>query len=188
MRRYSAHAEPIEPRIADGAAGRARRVRMILMDVDGVLTDGRIVFQGSADETKFFDAQDGVGIRLAQRAGLRIGFITGRKSEALERRARELGVTELHQRSLKKGESYAKALASHKLTDEETAFVGDDIVDLPAMSRAGFAATVPNARPEVRRLAHFVTSRHGGRGAVRQVLDFILMVQDRWSSVTRGYV
>jgi len=188
MERYSAHREAIEPRITPEAAPRARKVRMILMDVDGVLTDGRIVFSGPVDETKFFDAQDGVGIRLARNAGLEVGLITGRASQALERRARELGVTEIHQRSLRKADAFAKVLSTHRLDAGAVAFIGDDIVDLPVMRRAGFAASVPNARPEVRESAHFVSSRAGGRGAVRQILDFILMVQGRWERVTRGYV
>src|SRR6266850_3896586 len=187
MSRTGSNDEPGEPRVTTGAAARARRVKMVLMDVDGVLTDGRIIFNGPTDETKLFDAQDGVGIRLAQKAGIRIGLITGRASQALERRARELGISEIHQRSLKKADSDARVLGAHRLTDLEVAFIGDDIVDVPILKVAGFAASVPNARPEVRRLAHFVTSRQGGRGAVREVLDFVLMVQDRWESVTRGY-
>ncbi|HZE88244.1 MAG TPA: HAD hydrolase family protein [Verrucomicrobiae bacterium] len=187
MRHFDAHAETVEPVIRTGAGARARKVKLILMDVDGVLTDGRIIFDDTPGEMKFFDAQDGVGVRLAERVGLKFGIITGRESQALERRCREIGITELHQRSLKKIVAYEKILASHKLKDEDVAFMGDDIVDAPVLKRVGFAVTVPNAVPQVRRLAHFVTSRAGGRGAVRQALDFILKVQNRWGDATRGY-
>jgi len=177
-----------EPRIAADAAPRARGVKLVLLDVDGVLTDGRIVFTGERSEAKHFSAQDGVGIRLAQRAGLRFGIITGRRSAALEMRARELGITELHQNSLKKADAYRKILASTRLADEAIAYVGDDLVDLPIMKRAGFAATVPEARPEVLRAAHFVSGRGCGRGAVREILDFILRVQGAWKRATRDLI
>lgn len=181
-------AAPLEPRLTADAAARARRLKMLLMDVDGVLTDGRIVLSGPTEETKFFDAQDGVAIRLASNAGLRIGLITGRKSEALERRARELGITDLHMNSFRKAEAYARILSERGLEDAEVGFVGDDLVDMPILRRAGFAAAVPNARPEVIRAAHFVSSRWGGRGAVREILDFILKVQGRWARVTRDFI
>ncbi len=177
-----------EPRLHPQAAARARRVKMVLMDVDGILTDGRIVFSGSIDETKLFDAQDGVGIKLAQRAGLLTGLITGRVSEAVERRARELGISEIHQNSFRKIEAYEKILAARGLEDSGVAYVGDDLVDMPILTRVGFAATAPEARPEVIRTVHFVSSRPCGRGAVRQILDFILMVQGRWAAATRGYL
>ena len=179
----------LEPRIRAGAAERARRIKLVLMDVDGVLTDGRIVFAGpDASETKHFDAQDGVGIRIAQRAGLLMGLITGRASEAVRRRARELGIAEVHLNSFRKADAWERILAARRLRDADAAFIGDDIVDMPVLVRAGFAATVPNARPEVLRAAHFVTSRPGGSGAVREVLDFILKVQGRWESATRGFL
>jgi 3-deoxy-D-manno-octulosonate 8-phosphate phosphatase (KDO 8-P phosphatase) len=174
-----------EPRLAADAAARARRVKLILMDVDGVLTDGRIVFCGPTDETKFFDSQDGMGVRQAIRAGLRVALITRRGSRALERRAKELGISEIHTDSLDKSAAYTKILRTSGLSDAEVAFVGDDLVDMPALGRAGFAATVPNAVPEVIRAAHFVAGRPGGRGAVRQILDFILKVQGRWERATR---
>jgi 3-deoxy-D-manno-octulosonate 8-phosphate phosphatase (KDO 8-P phosphatase) len=180
-------ASPFEPRLGAGASARARRVRLVLMDVDGVLTDGRIVFEGPEDETKFFDAQDGVGVRLAIQAGLRIGLITGRRSLALRRRADELGITDVRMNAARKGDAFVRMAAGHRLRDDQVCFVGDDVVDLPALRRAGFAATVPNARPEVIRVAHFVTGRPGGRGAVREVLDFILKAQGSWRRVTRAY-
>ena len=177
-----------EPKLTADAAARARRVKMVLMDVDGVLTDGRIVFCGPTDETKFFDSQDGVGVRLAIRAGLKIGLITGRASQALGRRASELGITEIYMNSSDKGGAYRQVLSASRYEDADIAFIGDDLVDMPVMKRAGFAAAVPNAVPEVIRAAHFVASRPGGRGAVRQILDFIMKVQGTWARATRGYV
>jgi len=188
MRGTSARDADREPRLTADAAARARRVKMVLMDVDGILSDGSIVFTGAAEESKAFDAQDGVAIRLAQRAGLPVGLITGRESAALKRRAAELKIRELHMNWFHKEEAYARVLAERRLADADVAFVGDDLVDVPLLKRAGFAATVPEARPEVIRLAHFVASRPGGHGAVRQILDFILKVQGRWERATRGFI
>ncbi len=189
MNRSLRTAAPREPVLKPDAAARARRVKMVVMDVDGVLTDGRIVFSGrAAEEAKFFNSQDGVGVKLAQRGGLTFGIITGRKSEALERRARELGITEVHQTSYRKAAAYARLRRAHGLDDDRIAFVGDDLVDMPLLKRAGFAATVPEARPEVIRVAHYVTGTSAGHGAVREILDFILRVQGRWQRATRGFL
>ena len=174
-----------EPVLTIDAAARARRVKMVLLDVDYVLTDGRIVYDGTDEgEIKFFNSQDGVGIRLAQRAGIRFGVITGRKSRALERRAAELGILEVHQRSLRKAEAYNAVKRSSRLGDDEIAFVGDDLVDLPILRKAGFAATVPEAVPEVARISHYVSSRSAGHGAVREILDFVVRVQGAWKRAT----
>ena len=170
------------------AAERARRVRLILMDVDGVLTDGRIIFQAEVDEAKGFDARDGVGIKLAQRAGLVTGVITGRLSIATTRRVSELNMEEFHQRVFRKVEVFDSILRSRRLSEEAVCFMGDDLVDLPIMKRAGFAAAPADARPEALRAAHFVSDSPGGRGAVRDLIDFILKVQGRWARVTKGYL
>lgn len=161
---------------------------MVLLDADGVLTDGSIVYPGRQGETKVFSALDSVGLRLAGLAGLRLGIISGRSSEALSRRAEELGIEDLHQRSLWKLEVYEKVRRRHRLKDGEVAFLGDDLVDLPVMRRVGFMATVPDAVPEVLRTAHFVSGRPGGRGGVREILDFVLKVQGLWARVTRRYL
>jgi 3-deoxy-D-manno-octulosonate 8-phosphate phosphatase (KDO 8-P phosphatase) len=160
---------------------------MVLMDVDGILTDGRLHYTDSSDGSKQFHAQDTVGIRLAQRAGMRFGFISGRASAALARRARELEIAEVHQGALRKADVYEHIRSGEGLDPEECAYIGDDLVDLPVMRRVGFAATVPGARPELIRAAHFVTAREGGHGAVREVLDFILRVQGSWQRVPREF-
>lgn len=175
-------------RLAPDVADRARRVKLILMDVDGVLTDGRIILQAEVDEAKGFDSRDGVGIRLAQKAGLLTGVITGRLSIATTRRASELRMEEYHQRVFRKVEVYDSILRARRLPHEAVCFIGDDLVDVPIMKKAGFAVAPANARPEVKRVAHMVTSLEGGRGAVREVIDFILKVQGLWSEVTQGYV
>lgn len=174
--------------LALDAADRARRIRMILMDVDGVLTDGRIILQAEQDEAKSFDSRDGVGIRLAQRAGLLTGVITGRLSIATTRRSRELGMQEFHQRVFMKMDVYRAILKARRLRDESICFLGDDLVDIPIMKRVGLAAAPADARPEAIRVAHFVSAHEGGRGAVRDVIDFILKVQGRYRKVTAPYL
>jgi 3-deoxy-D-manno-octulosonate 8-phosphate phosphatase (KDO 8-P phosphatase) len=174
-----------EPILRIDAAARARKVRMILLDVDSVLTDGKIIYNGAEeDEIKSFHAQDGVGIRMAQRIGIRFGVITGRKSRALERRAAELGILEVHQQVRRKGEAFKAIKKSSGLGDNEIAFVGDDLVDLPILRKAGFAATVPEAVPEMARISHYVSSRSAGYGAVREILDFVMRVQGAWKRAT----
>ena len=174
--------------LTSDVAERARRIRMILMDVDGVLTDGRIILQAEQDEAKGFDSRDGVGIRLAQKAGLLTGVITGRLSIATTRRAHELGMQEFHQRVFMKMDVYRAILKTRKLTDERICFLGDDLVDIPIMKRVGLAAAPRDARPEAIRVAHFVSSHEGGRGAVRDVIDFILKVQGSYKNVTAAYL
>jgi len=175
-------------RLTSDVADRAGKIRMILMDVDGVMTDGRIIMQAELDEAKGFDSRDGVGIRLAQKAGLMTGIITGRLSIATTRRARELQMQEFHQRVFKKIEVYKAILKARRLKHEAVCFIGDDLVDIPIMKVAGLAAAPADARPEACDAAHFVSSRAGGRGAVRDVIDFILKVQGRWKQVTEGYL
>ncbi|MFQ5701835.1 MAG: KdsC family phosphatase [Acidobacteriota bacterium] len=174
-------------RLTSDVGERARRVKLILMDVDGVMSDGRIIMQAQLDEAKAFDARDGVGIRLAQRAGLLTGVITGRLSIATTRRVSELGMEEFHQKVFRKIEVYEAILKARRLSDDRVCFMGDDLVDIPIMKRAGLAVAPDDARPEARRAAQFVTARPGGRGAVREMIDFILKVQGHWTKVTRDY-
>ena len=161
---------------------------MVILDADGVLTDGSIVYPGAEGEPKSFSALDSVGLRLAQKAGLLLAIISGRQSDALARRASELGIDELHQRQLWKLDAYAAVRRRRRVGDAEVAFIGDDLLDLPVMRRVGFPATVPGAVPEVLRASHFVSSRPAGMGGAREILDFILKVQGRWARVTGRYV
>lgn len=184
----SPNPSPPEPRLTADAASRARRVKMVILDADGILTDGSIVYPGPDGEPKVFSALDSVGLRLAQKAGLDLGIITGRTSEALTRRAAELGIEDLYQRQLWKLDAYRRVIRKRRLSHHEMAFLGDDLVDLPVMRKVGFSATVPGAVREVLRAAHFVSSRPGGMGGAREILEFILKVQGRWAGVAGRYL
>jgi len=175
-------------RLTTDLADRARAIKLILMDVDGVLTDRRIIYQAELDEAKGFDAHDGVGIKLAQRAGLLTGIITGRLSIATSRRARELKMAEFHQKVFTKLEVLDSILKARRLKAGEVCFIGDDLVDIPAMKKVGLAVAPADAKMEARRVAHLVTQAGGGRGAVREVIDFILKAQGRWAKVAGSYL
>ena len=164
-----------------------RRIRLLLLDVDGVLTDGRIFYNDHGVESKTFDVKDGHGLKLLQRAGLRVGIITGRSSEVVKVRAAELGIDILFQGVRDKLEPYRRVLADYELQDSEVAYVGDDLVDLPILQRVGFAVTVADAVEEVKPTVHYVCRRPGGRGAVREVCDLILKEAGYWPEVTARY-
>lgn len=166
---------------------RARRVRLLLMDCDGVLTDGRITLVGEGEEQKSFHARDGHGIVMLQRAGLRTGIISGRTSAAVVRRAADLRIEFVRQGSLDKVEQFDDVLAAAGVAAEETAFVGDDVVDIPLMRRSGFAVAVADATPETRAAAHYITHLAGGFGAVREVCELILKAQGRWEELMKRY-
>jgi 3-deoxy-D-manno-octulosonate 8-phosphate phosphatase (KDO 8-P phosphatase) len=161
-------------------------VRILLMDVDGVLTDGRVYLQSFpgeiALELKAFNSQDGAGLKLARIAGLRTGIITGRESAATTRRARENGMEFVYQGSEEKVAPYEEIMRRAQVRDDEVAFIGDDLPDLPVMRRVGLAVAVANAVPEIKDVAHLVTKRHGGDAAVREVVEFILKAQGKWLS------
>lgn len=150
-----------------------------MLDVDGVLTDGRIILGSGGMEFKFFDSQDGMGITLAQQAGLKIAIITGRESEAVSRRAVELKIDDIFQNCPDKLPPYLQLLNKYGLTDEEATCVADDLIDLPILRRAGFKVAVGNAVEEVKEMADYVTEAKGGRGAVREVVDLILEAQEK---------
>jgi len=153
---------------------KAKKIKMLLLDVDGVMTDGRIILDNLGNETKAFHVRDGHGIKLAQRAGIVVGIITGRSSEVVNVRARELGITEVHQGAHEKIVVYDAVLAKYGLKDDEVAYIGDDIVDNDIFERVGIAAAVADADPGVRPHVDMVTRAAGGRGAVREVINAIL--------------
>ena len=163
------------------------KIKLLLLDVDGVLTDGRIIYDSAGGETKAFDAQDGPGLKLVQRAGIQVGIITGRRSEVVARRAAELGIELVYQGIKDKSLPFKEILERLSLTAAEVAYVGDDIVDLPVMRQVGFAATVADAMEDVKPFAHMISERPGGRGAVREICDFLLKESGRWDSVTSHY-
>jgi 3-deoxy-D-manno-octulosonate 8-phosphate phosphatase (KDO 8-P phosphatase) len=161
---------------------RARRIKVLLYDVDGVLTNGDITIipplDGSADghatEIKAFSAHDGMGISIARLAGLKIGFVTKRNSAVVAIRARDLKIDHVYQGQSNKVDALNKIMAAEHCTLDEIAYVGDDIIDLPVMRKVGFAIAVANARPQAKSAAHYVTPNPGGQGAGRDAIDFIL--------------
>ncbi len=163
---------------------RARKIRVFLMDVDGTLTPGIVCLQafpdGSVAEMKVFNPHDGAGLKLASIMGIRTGVITGRNTPAVTQRAREMGVEFVIQGQAKKLEAYKGILARTGATDEEVAYLGDDLPDLPLLERAGLAVAVGDATFEVKRAAHYITKAAGGRGAAREVVELILKSQRRW--------
>ncbi|MGH7410134.1 MAG: KdsC family phosphatase [Candidatus Methylomirabilis sp.] len=165
---------------------RAKPIRMIMMDVDGVLTDGRILYSADGVEIEAFSVRDGLGLRLAQRAGLVTAILTGRASGAVARRAKELGIPEIHQGISNKLKTYETLLRRHGVSDEGVAYVGDDLNDLPLLVRVGLSAAPADAAPEVKAAVAYVTASGGGRGAVREVIDLILKAQGRWEEAVEG--
>jgi len=167
----------------DAVQGRAKSIHLIVMDVDGVLTDGRILYSTEGVEIEAFHVRDGVGLRAAQRAGLVTALLTGRVSAAVARRAKELGISEIHQGVADKVGTYETLLRRYGLTDAAVAYIGDDVNDLPLLARAGLSAAPADAADEVKAQVAYVTARGGGRGAVREVIELILKAQGRWEQV-----
>ena len=155
-------------------SARAKKIKLILLDVDGVMTDGSIILDNQGNEIKTFHVRDGHGIKMAQKNGIMIGIITGRKSEVVAIRARELGIEEVHQGAYEKIATYDSILAKYGLRDEETAFIGDDVVDVDIFKRTGIAVAVADADPAVRPHVDLILKTAGGRGAVREFINLIL--------------
>ncbi len=156
---------------------KAKKIKLLLLDVDGVLTDGRIILDNQGNELKAFHVRDGHGIKMAQRAGIIVGLITGRSSEVVNVRARELGIQEIHQGRHEKIATYALILKKYGLSDDAVAYMGDDIVDLDIFKRAGLAVTVADADPAVKPYVDMITKTAGGRGAVREFITLVLKHQ-----------
>jgi 3-deoxy-D-manno-octulosonate 8-phosphate phosphatase (KDO 8-P phosphatase) len=161
---------------------RAARIRLLLLDVDGVLTDGTVLLNGDGSESKRFDIKDGAAIVWAQRLGLRIGWLSARPSPVTSRRATELRVRLVVESAQPKIASYQQIVRKQKLADEEVAYMGDDLLDLPVLLRVGLSLAPSDAAPEVRNVVHHVTTAAGGRGAVREAVEMILRAQGRWQS------
>jgi 3-deoxy-D-manno-octulosonate 8-phosphate phosphatase (KDO 8-P phosphatase) len=153
---------------------RARKIRFLLLDVDGILTDGTIWIDDQGREMKGFSIYDGHGIRLLQEAGLEVGLLSGRASNVVTIRAKELGIREVHQGVRDKIKVYEELIGRLGLSDNEVAYMGDDLIDLPILKRVGLSVSVPNAVPSAIKSAEWVTRRKGGEGAVREVTDLLL--------------
>lgn len=167
---------------------RASRIKLLLMDCDGVLTDGRLWLTQDGAEQKAFHTHDGLGLSLFHRAGLKSGVISGRSSDALSRRAAELGVEFVRQGDPEKIAAFEDVMRQAGVNEDEVAFVGDDLTDIPIMRRVELAVAVADAVDETRSVAHYVTRARGGRGAVREVIEMILRSQGRWNDLAERYL
>ncbi|MCW5977059.1 MAG: HAD hydrolase family protein [Bryobacteraceae bacterium] len=179
-----AKTEPTPPQLA-------AKVKLLLMDVDGVMTDGRIYFlpgpDGQMVESKAFDSQDGIALRWLRWLGIETGLISGRDSPATVMRARQVEFSYIYQGHIEKIPILEEILAKSGISPEEIGYIGDDLTDLVIMRRVGFSVATANARPEVKRAAHFVTESPGGRGAVRDAVEFILSAKGLWQQILKKY-
>lgn len=171
----------------DDALERASQVGLLLLDVDGVLTDGRIIYNHLGEETKQFHCKDGMGLRLLMDAGIQVGIVTGRKSPALLHRMDNLGITLIFDGIADKAAVLPTICDQTRMTAAQTAYVGDDLPDIPLMRLVGCAFAVADAAAPARKAAHAVAALPGGRGAVRQICEFILTAQQRWQTIVDRY-
>ena len=171
----------------DKLIAKIRLIRLLVLDVDGVMTDGRIIMDYAGREIKNFDVKDGHGIKVLMRYGIDVILVTGRRSDVVEHRARDLGISEVHQGVTNKLEIGDTILRNRSLNYEHIAFIGDDIVDIPLLRRVGFSAAVADAAEDVRKCVDYVTIRKGGRGAVREVCEVILKAKGEWTDVAKRY-
>lgn len=165
---------------------RGAQIRAIILDVDGVLTDGRLGYNGS-ERVKFFDVRDGHAIKLAQRTGLRVGILSGRADPPNRQRAEELGLGFVYEGEKNKREAFARLLAEQELGADEVVYIGDDVVDMPCVRQAGIGVAVADAVEELCAVADYVTARPGGRGAVREVIRALLIARGDWDGVMARY-
>jgi len=166
---------------------RVQSILLLILDVDGVMTDGKIIMDDAGRETKNFNVKDGHGIKMLIRYGVDVAIVTGRKSGVIEHRARDLGITEVHQNILNKVEVLNGILRNRNLNHEQVAYIGDDVVDIPLLRRVGFSAAVADAVPEVKASVNYITKKTGGNGAVREICDLILQCQGKWENVIQKY-
>ena len=164
------------------------QLKLLLFDVDGVLTDGSIIINGDGTESKQFNIRDGAGIVWAQRAGLSVGLLSARLADATAMRATQLGITIVWQGAADKLAGYEQILADQGLTDDQVGYMGDDLQDLPVLRRTGFSAAPADAAPEVRAAVQWVSASGGGRGAVRECIEHVLRAQGIWRAAVGGYL
>ncbi|MCK4235412.1 HAD hydrolase family protein [candidate division WOR-3 bacterium] len=162
-----------------------KNIKLIAMDVDGVLTDGSIIYGAGDIEIKVFYVRDGQGITLASRARIEIAFITARISEALVKRAKDLGVIEVHQGVDDKWDCLQKIMKRYQLKSEEVLYIGDDLIDIPVMKNVGYPVAVADAIDEVKEIAKYVTKKPGGKGAVREVINMVLKSKDKYNNLIK---
>jgi len=167
---------------------RASQIKLLLMDCDGVLTDGRIWIIDENEDQKAFHIRDGLGLELWHRAGLRSGIISGRSSSAVARRAKGLNISIVHLGQKDKVKAFEETLLETGVSNDEVAFIGDDLNDIPLMLRCGLAIAVSDANSETKARAQYVTQASGGNGAVRQAIELILKVQNKWEGLIADYL
>jgi 3-deoxy-D-manno-octulosonate 8-phosphate phosphatase (KDO 8-P phosphatase) len=171
----------------DHACEKIKKLRMLIFDVDGVMTNGDLIYGSDGTEYKHFSVQDGMGISLARQAGLKTAIITARQSEIVSRRATELKVDAYYQGNNDKAPAFDKILHEFDLTADQVSYMGDDLLDLVLLRRAGFAAAPANAQPEIMDVADYVCSASGGNGAVREFVKVVLQVQNTWEQLLKKY-
>jgi 3-deoxy-D-manno-octulosonate 8-phosphate phosphatase (KDO 8-P phosphatase) len=172
----------------DDVNARAARVRLMIFDIDGVMTDGSLHYMADGEAIKTFHVHDGLGIKLLQQSGIPTAIITARQSEIIARRAKDLGIEHVMQGVHDKRAGFETLLAKTGVTANTCGFLGDDWIDLPVLTRVGFAASVPNGRAEVRERVHYVTQARGGHGAVRELCELIMRAQDKYEATLAAYL
>lgn len=173
--------------VSEDVTKRAAAIALLILDVDGVLTDGRIILDDRGKETKHFHVRDGHGIKLLLRSGIEVLFLTGRTSRVVAHRAQDLGVKEVYQGVHDKVKVFQEIIGRKKISPDRIAFVGDDIVDVPLFKKVGLAVAVQDACDDARRAAHYVTVKDGGKGAVREVCELLLRSQGKWADIAVRY-
>ena len=173
--------------MAEYILDKAKNIKLLMLDVDGVLTDGRIIYDSAGRDAKFFDVHDGMGVYLLKKCGIPTVLITAKGSRAIRPRARDMRVAEVLSDVSPKTKALGKILKKYKVTPDQVCFVGDDLVDLGLMKRVGFPIAVFNACPEIKQAAAYITLRYGGRGAVREVAELLLKTQGKWQQALKDY-
>lgn len=163
------------------------KIKLLILDVDGVMTDGRIIMDNQGREIKNFNVRDGHGIKLLQRYGIKIAILTGRQSKVVEYRAKDLEIEDVYQKVFNKKEIFQKILKKHKLSADEAAFMGDDIIDIPVLKSVGFSVAVADAVDVVKKSVDYITGHKGGQGAVREICEMILQAQGKWPEIAAKY-
>lgn len=167
---------------------KALKIKMFLMDVDGVLTDGKVIYDSKGNELKSFNIKDGLAIGLLHKAGIKTGIITGRNSPMVERRANELKINEVFQGKRKKIDTYNNIKEKYSLKDEEILYIGDDLVDIPVLKKVGFPVAVADAIEDVKNFCIYITKKKGGEGAVREVVELILKLRGEYEKIIKEFI
>ena len=165
-----------------------KKIKILILDVDGIMTDGSIIYDDNGKETKVFDVRDGHGIKMLMNAGVYVAIITARKSGVVKHRAKNLGIKMVYQKAMDKVIAFNDILAKTSLKPENAAYMGDELVDISILKRAGFSITVPDGVPEVKAVSDYITKMPGGKGAVREICELILKVQGKWENIIKRYL